>query len=145
MIKQAFNYANKMVVMSAKRKTCVARAYVKEGTGKIRINSFLLDVYQPRLLREYIKEPILLANGIVDLNKINIYVNVSGGGVSGKSDAIRSAIARALIDYTKNEVLLKRYIEYDRRLIVNDIRQTEPHKPSQSNKGPRHKRQKSYR
>ncbi len=134
-----------MVIISSKRKECVARAHAKEGTGKIRINSFSLDVYQPQLLREYIKEPLLLANDLVDLNKINIYINVHGGGVSGRSDAIRSAIARALIDYTKNEVLLKRYIEYDRRLIVNDIRQTEPHKPSQSNKGPRHKRQKSYR
>lgn len=134
-----------MVVVSAKRKECVARAYAKEGNGKIRINSSLLDVYQPQLLREYIKEPLLLAEDLVDLSKINIYVNVYGGGISGRSDAIRSAIAKALVDYTKNEVLLKRYMEYDRRLIVNDVRQTEPHKPSQSNKGPRHKRQKSYR
>lgn len=134
-----------MAVVSAKRKECVARAYIKDGNGKVRINSLSLDVYQPRLLREYIKEPILLADDLVDLSKINIFVNVRGGGVSGRTDAIRSAIARALIDYTKNEVLLKRYIEYDRRLIVNDVRQTEPHKPSQSSKGPRHKRQKSYR
>jgi len=134
-----------MVVVSAKRKESVARAHVKEGNGKVKINSSSLDVYQPQLLREYIKEPILLADDLVDMNKINIYVNVYGGGVSGRSDAIRSAIAKALVDYTKNEVLLKRYHEYDRRLIVNDVRQTEQHKPSQSNKGPRHKRQKSYR
>jgi len=134
-----------MVVVSAKRKTSIARAYAKKGSGKIRINSFLLSTYQPELLREYIREPILLADDLIDVNSIDIYVNVRGGGVSGRSDAIRSAIARALVEYTKNEALLKRYLEYDRRLIVNDIRQTEPHKPSQSNKGPRHKRQKSYR
>jgi len=134
-----------MVVVSAKRKESVAREHVKEGNGKVKINSSSLDVYQPQLLREYIKEPILLADDLVDMNKNNIYVNVYGGGVSGRSDAIRSAIAKALVDYTKNEVLLKRYHEYDRRLIVNDVRQTEQHKPSQSNKGPRHKRQKSYR
>ncbi len=134
-----------MVVVSAKRKTCIARAYAKKGNGKIRINSFLLSTYQPELLREYIREPILLAEDLIDINSIDIHVNVKGGGVSGRSDAIRSAIARALVEYTKNEALLKRYLEYDRRLIVNDIRQTEPHKPSQSNKGPRHKRQKSYR
>lgn len=134
-----------MVVVSAKRKTSVARAYAEKGNGKVRINSSLLDVYQPRLLMNYIKEAILLADDLIDTNKINIFVNVYGGGVSGRSDAIRSAIAMALIDYTKNEILLKRYMEYDRRLIVNDVRQTEAHKPSQSNKGPRHKRQKSYR
>ncbi|OQX22383.1 MAG: 30S ribosomal protein S9 [Candidatus Altiarchaeales archaeon A3] len=134
-----------MVVISSKRKTSVARAHAEKGSGKIMVNSSSLDIYQPELLRDYIKEPVLLADGLVDLSKINISVNVYGGGVSGRSDAIRSAIARALIDYTKNEVLLKKYIDYDRRLIVNDVRQTEEHKPSQSNKGPRHKRQKSYR
>jgi len=134
-----------MVVISSKRKTSVARAHAKKGSGKITVNSLSLYVYLPELLRDYIKEPVLLANGLVDISKINISVNVHGGGVSGRSDAVRSAIARALIDYTKNEVLLKKYIEYDRRLIVNDVRNTEPHKPSQSNKGPRHKRQKSYR
>ncbi|PKP59168.1 MAG: 30S ribosomal protein S9, partial [Candidatus Altiarchaeales archaeon HGW-Altiarchaeales-1] len=71
-----------MVVISAKRKECIARAHAEEGTGKIKINSSSLDVYQPQLLREYIKEPILLADDLVDMNKINISINVHGGGVS---------------------------------------------------------------
>lgn len=133
------------VLSTGKRKTSVARAVIKEGNGKVRVNSFLLDTYTPGIAREIIKEPIMLASDYVDMNKINIDVNVRGSGVMGRTDAIRSAIARGLVDYTKNELLLKKYIEYDRTMIACDPRQTEEHKPGQSNKGPRHKRQKSYR
>lgn len=133
------------VVSTGKRKTSVARATIKEGKGKIRVNSFLLDTYNPEIAREIIKEPLMLASDYVDLDKIDINVNVSGSGVMGRTDAIRSAIARGLVEYTKNELLLKKYIEYDRTMIACDPRQTEEHKPGQSNKGPRHKRQKSYR
>jgi len=133
------------IVSTGKRKTSVARATIKDGKGRIRINSFLLETYNPKIAREIIKEPLMLASDYIDLNKIDISVNVRGSGIIGRTDAIRSAIARGLVEYTKNESLLKRYIEYDRTMIACDPRQTEEHKPSQSNKGPRHKRQKSYR
>jgi len=139
------NFGN-MDVVRSKRKTAVARAYIKEGKGNVRVNSFLLENYFPQeILREYIGEPILLAEDFVDLNKINIYVNVKGGGISGQADAVRTAIAKALVAYTDNDLLKKKFIDYDRVLMVDDVRRTEPHKPSQSSKGPRHKRQKSYR
>lgn len=135
-----------MNVITSKRKRVVARAYVKEGKGKIRVNSFLLENYFPQeILREYIKEPLLLAEDFVDLNKINININVKGGGICGQATAVRSAIAKALVNYTNNETLKKKFIDYDRVLIVDDVRRTEPHKPSQSSAGPRHKKQKSYR
>jgi len=88
---------------------------------------------------------LMLASDYVDLNKINIDVNVKGGGAIGQADAIASSIARALVEWTGSDDLLSKYQEYDRTMIAGDHRLTEPHKPSQSSKGPRHKRQKSYR
>lgn len=123
----------------------VARATIKEGKGRIRINSVPLDIYEPELSRSKIKESLILASDHVDLSKLDIDVNVHGGGIIGRSVAVISAIARGLVDWTKNENLLATYLNYDRTMIAGDHRLTETHKPGQSSKGPRHKRQKSYR
>lgn len=130
---------------SGKRKEAVARATIKEGKGVFRVNSMLFDCYSPRIARERIRVPLILADGIVDLDKIDINVVTSGGGVMGQADAVASSIARGLIDYSKSDELHTIYVKYDRTLIAGDHRETEVHKPSQSSKGPRHKRQKSYR
>lgn len=135
----------RVVHSSGKRKRCIARATIKEGKGDHRINSILLDVYEPPIAREKIRIPLLLASEYVDPKTIDIRVKVEGGGVMGQSDAVASAIARALVEWTGSEELLSKYTAYDRTLIAGDHRLTEPHKPSQSSKGPRHRRQKSYR
>jgi len=136
---------DKFVHKSGKRKTAIARATIKEGKGRIIINSIPLEIYQPEISRLRIQETLMLASDLVDLNKLDISVNVHGGGVLGQADAIRSSIARGLVEFTDSEDLLNRYLAHDRTIIAGDHRQTEPHKPSQSSKGPRHKRQKSYR
>jgi len=136
---------DKFVHKSGKRKTATARATIKEGKGGIIINSVPLEIYQPEISRLRIQESLMLASDLVDLNKVDISVNVHGGGVLGQTDAIRSSIARGLVEFTDNEELLNKYLAHDRTLIAGDHRQTETHKPSQSSKGPRHKRQKSYR
>ncbi|HEX55154.1 MAG: 30S ribosomal protein S9 [Candidatus Altiarchaeales archaeon] len=135
----------KIVHVSGKRKTSVARATIKPGNGNIRINSVPLEIYEPELARLKIQEPLILASDFIDLNNVDIKVNVKGGGVFGQADAIRSSIARGLVEFTGSDELLRVYLKYDRTMIAGDHRQTEPHKPSQSRKGPRHKRQKSYR
>lgn len=135
----------KHVHSAGKRKTAIARSTVKKGKGAVRINSVPLDVYQPETSRLKIKESLVLASGYLDLDKLDISVNVKGGGVLGQADAISSSIARSLIEYSENDDLLNMYLSHDRTLIAGDHRQTETHKPSQSSKGPRHKRQKSYR
>ncbi|HDI72528.1 MAG: 30S ribosomal protein S9 [Candidatus Altiarchaeales archaeon] len=135
----------KIVHSSGKRKRAIARSTVKEGKGNIRINSIPLEIFQPELARDKIRLALMLASDYVDLNKINIDVNVKGGGAIGQADAIASSIARALVEWTGSDDLLSKYQEYDRTMIAGDHRLTEPHKPSQSSKGPRHKRQKSYR
>ncbi|HDH41052.1 MAG TPA: 30S ribosomal protein S9 [Candidatus Altiarchaeales archaeon] len=136
---------DKFVHKSGKRKTAIARATIKEGKGRVIINSIPLEIYQPEISRLRIQETLMLASDLVDLNKLDISVNVHGGGVLGQADAIRSSIARGLVEFTDSEDLLNRYLAHDRTIIAGDHRQTEPHKPSQSSKGPRHKRQKSYR
>lgn len=134
-----------IVQISGKRKEAIARAVVRDGKGVVRINSLELNQYTPKFAREKIRQPLNLANDVVDLSKIDININVSGGGVMGQADAISSSIARGLVLYTKSDELHDVYIKYDRTLIAGDHRQTEVHKPGQSSKGPRHKRQKSYR
>jgi small subunit ribosomal protein S9 len=132
-------------ISAGKRKEAVARAIISPGNGTIRINSQLFDYYTPKLARERINQVFLLADGVVDLKSINIDVTVEGGGVMGQADAIASALARGLVKHTENDDLHDIYVKYERTLIAGDHRQTEVHKPSQSSKGPRHKRQKSYR
>ena len=137
--------AAKVVHSPGKRKRCIARATITEGKGDYRINSLLLDVHPSAIAKEKIRLPIILASGHVDPKTIDIRVTVEGGGVMGQSDAIASALARALVEWTGSEELLSKYLHYDRTLIAGDHRLTEPHKPSHSSQGPRARRQKSYR
>ena len=63
--------------------------------------------------------------------------------ISGQADAARLAIAKSLVEYSKGDKLRKIFLEYDRQLLVADVRQAETSKPNVSK--PRKKRQKSYR
>ena len=135
----------KKVMASGKRKEAVARAILSPGNGTVRINTQNLESVNPWIFREKVRQPLLLAEGIVDLSKIDINVKVEGGGTMGQADAVACSIARGLVKYTENDDLHAEIVKYDRTLIAGDHRQTEVHKPGQSSKGPRHKRQKSYR
>ena len=77
--------------------------------------------------------------------RVNIDVRVNGGGVWGQADASRTAIANALVQWTKDAKLKNMYSDYDRSLLVSDSRRTEPHKPSRSTAGPRRSKQQSKR
>jgi small subunit ribosomal protein S9 len=68
---------------------------------------------------------------------------VNGGGFIGQAEAARTAIARGLVEWTENEKLKETYLEYDRSLLVSDMRKKE--KKKFGAKGARAKRQKSYR
>jgi len=132
----------KVAHASGKRKSAVARATIRPGTGIVRINKRILSRYEPEIAQLRIKEPIMMAGQVI--TKVNISVNVRGGGWSSQTEAIRLAIARALVDYTGSEELKKTYIEYDRHLLVADTRQKETRKPMTHGRA-RAKRQKSYR
>ncbi|MGA1793948.1 MAG: 30S ribosomal protein S9, partial [Thermoplasmatota archaeon] len=75
--------------------------------------------------------------------KVDISVNVQGGGFMGQADSVRTAIARGLVEYFGDEELKDRYLKYDRALLVNDPRRHLPKTPL--GRGARKKRQKSYR
>jgi len=134
---------------AGKRKRALARATISEGKGVVRINSMNLNVYGNEIDQLRVREPMVLAREFVDLDKVDVYIVVNGGGHSGQIDAIRTAVSRALLQYAakskKEEALRVRLVEHDRSLVSGDSRRTEPHKPSKSSQGPRAKRQKSYR
>ncbi len=129
-----------VVIASGKRKSAIARAYISKGKGIVRINNMLLDAY-PEYFRQIIKEPLLLAEKYRD--KVNIKVKVNGGGAISQAEAARTAIAKALAEFTKDEELKRLFMEYDRTLLVSDTRRKEPKK--QLGRGARKRRQKSYR
>ena len=126
---------------SGKRKTAVARAVVKEGTGKVTINKVPIEVYTPELAKLKIQEPLDLAPEMAA--KIDVAVNVRGGGIMGQAAAIRTAIARGMIDFFKDEELEAMFRAYDRSLVINDDRRKLPKNPL--GPGARAKKQKSYR
>ena len=78
-----------------RRKSAVARVYVSEGTGKITINKRDLAEYFPSTILQYVVKQPLSTLGVEE--KYDIKVNVSGGGFTGQSQALRLAIARALV------------------------------------------------
>jgi len=129
----------KIIHMKGKRKRAVARATLSVGKGKVIINNQTLENFSSDMLRLRIKEPLVLAGDLA--KKINLNVSVTGGGVNGQADAIRLAIARALVEYDKK--LKTVFDDYDRLLLVADVRRKEACKPNDSKA--RSKRQKSYR
>ena len=132
----------KIVHTSGKRKRAIARATLKQGNGVIRVNNKLLDLFQPRVYRLRLREPLLLAGDLV--NDVNINVRMIGGGIASQVDAARLAIAKAIVAYSKSERLKDQFLKYDRTLLVGDVRRKETHKPNRHGKA-RAKRQKSYR
>jgi small subunit ribosomal protein S9 len=132
----------KIVVSSGKRKTAIARATISQGSGGIYINKTPLHSLMPILARQVIEEPLALATDAVT-QKVDIHVNVRGGGIMGQAQAARIAIAKGLIDYTKSADLRNRFVEYDRTLTAGDSRRREPKKFG--GPGARARDQKSYR
>ena len=82
---------------TGRRKTSVARVYLRPGSGKIVVNKRDFDDYFPnRVLKMIIRQPLLVTE--TD-DKFDILVNVEGGGPSGQAGAIRHGISRALLEY----------------------------------------------
>jgi small subunit ribosomal protein S9 len=133
----------KIIFTVGKRKSSVARARIIEGTGKITINSKPLEIWGNEFLRMRIMEPLILAEDLA--KKVDIDVNVRSGGLTGQTEAIRMAIARGLLEFSKSKELREKFINYDRNLLVFDFRRNEPHKPSRSKAGPRRHKQRSKR
>ena len=108
-----------------RRKSSVARVYLSEGTGKITINKRELDNYFPSAILQYVvKQPLALL-GVE--GKYDIKVNLYGGGFTGQSQALRLAIARALVKlHAEDKKTLK-----DEGFLTRDSRAVERKKPGQ--------------
>ncbi|MCW4008881.1 MAG: 30S ribosomal protein S9 [Candidatus Bathyarchaeia archaeon] len=134
--------AKKVLVVSGKRKTAVAKAFVRPGVGRVRINMVPVEIFEPEIAREKIMEPLIQAGEEV-WKQLDIDVKTSGGGFMGQAEAVRMALANALLKWTKSAHLRTVFIEYDRTMIAGDPRRKEPKKFG--GPGARAKEQKSYR
>ena len=131
----------RVVVSTGKRKTSLAKATIRDGTGRIRINGRPLEIQQPELARMRIMEPLILFGE--GWKRYDIRVRTKGGGFMSQADAVRMAIATGLVRMSQDFEARSKMIEHDRTMLVGDPRRTEPKKFG----GPsaRSRYQKSYR
>ncbi|MCK5150788.1 MAG: 30S ribosomal protein S9 [Candidatus Thorarchaeota archaeon] len=131
----------RVVVTTGKRKTSLAKATVKDGIGRIRINGKPLEIMQPEMARLRIMEPLIIFGE--GWKRYDIKIRVRGGGFMSQADAIRMAIATGLIRMSQDFEARSRMLDHDRTMLVGDPRRTEPKKFG----GPsaRSRYQKSYR
>ena len=114
-----------MVNALGRRKSAVARIFVTEGTGKITINKKDLQDYFPSSILQYVvKQPLMKLNV---LEKYDIKVNLDGGGFTGQSQAVRLAIARALVKINADDKKALR----SEGFLTRDAREVERKKPGQ--------------
>jgi len=132
----------KNLTIGGKRKTSVAKATIRTGTGKITINKIPYENFD-RFKVLLISEPIQITKKILGKFNFDVSINVRGGGSESRIEASRLALARALVGFTKSEPLRKAFVEYDKGLLVADTRRKEANKPGDSKA--RKKRQKSFR
>ena len=93
------------------------------------MNKKNISTLNPVELRDLMLEPVNFSEFTKQISKnSNISVNVYGGGISSQANAIRSVIAKALVEASQSEELKREFLKYDRTLLVDDIRQVEPKK-----------------
>ena len=132
-----------------RKKTATAVAFVKPGSGLIKINGVPISLLEPEILRMKTYEPVLVV-GTERFATVDIRVRVKGGGTTSQIYAIRQAIAKGIVAYNQKYVdeqskreIKKELIAYDRTLLVADPRRCEPKKFG--GPGARARYQKSYR
>lgn len=135
----------KGITTKSKKKTAIARAVIRKGKGRITLNKINLNLLKPPHLQAFVKEPLEIAEktGRVFPQEVDIEVSVKGGGFMGQATSARSAIAKALVEFSKDEKLKQAMLKYDRLLLVDDSRRKEAKKPL--GKGARKKKQLSRR
>jgi small subunit ribosomal protein S9 len=145
----------KVELYPGQRKSSKAVATIAKGSGKVRINNTPAELMAPDVAKELVLTPLTLVSEL--RNRVDIDVQVHGGGFMGQAFASAVAISRALTGqekggkdprehpFTKSvrEEIRRKITEYDRHLLSGDSRQTESKKVG----GPsaRRRKQKSYR
>jgi len=131
----------RILLVTGKRKTAIARAVIRPGHGNVTVNEFPVSNIAPELARARISEPLSLAGDRV--NAVDVRVKVRGGGVMGQAEAARMAIARALVEWSRSAELRRVFTSFDRTMLAGDPRRKEAKKFG--GPGARRKKQKSYR
>ncbi|MCJ8208454.1 30S ribosomal protein S9 [Mucilaginibacter sp. RS28] len=108
---------------SGRRKTAVARIYLSEGSGNITVNGKDYKEYFPTLPLQYIINQAALVSG--NEGKFDVKVNVAGGGVKGQAEAVRLAIAKAIVELDAEKKPALRA----KGLMTRDDRMVERKKP----------------
>ena len=130
------------IVVSGKRKRAIARAVLTKGEGRVTINC--KDYKNLQMFdRLKIEEPLRIAEKILGKINFNVKIEVRGGGEKGQIEAARVALARTISDFAENKNLTEAFMNYDRNLLVADVRRKEAYKPGDSKA--RSKRQSSKR
>lgn len=131
----------KVMIISGKRKTAVAKAVLRSGAGKITFNNYPLNLVNPETARMKLMEPLIVAGE--KAKNIDINIKAQGGGVISQAEAARVAIARGLIKWTKSAQLKRALRNQDRAMLAGDPRRAESKKFG--GPGARRRKQKSYR
>ncbi len=119
----------RVVIVRSKRKEAIARAAAKLGGGRVRINGIDINAIEQDVYRGMMLEPINLSSITKGMAaKLDISINIRGGGRSSQTQAIRSAIAKAIAEFSDTDTIRKEYMRFDRNLLVDDYRRVEPKK-----------------
>ncbi|HEX7539863.1 MAG TPA: 30S ribosomal protein S9 [Syntrophales bacterium] len=87
---------DKRIYATGKRKTAIARIWMKDGSGVFTINNRNFDDYFTReVLKKIIQQPLEITN---QMGKFDFYINVGGGGIAGQADAVKQGISKALCE-----------------------------------------------
>jgi small subunit ribosomal protein S9 len=146
---------NKVELYPGQRKSSRAVATIAKGSGRVRVNNTPAELIAPDIAKELVLTPLTLVGEL--RNRVDINVQVSGGGFMGQAFATAVAISRAMTGqekggkdprehpFTKSvrEEIRRKITEYDRHLLSGDSRQTESKKFG--GPGARRRKQKSYR
>jgi small subunit ribosomal protein S9 len=131
----------RILLVTGKRKTAVARAIVKPGAGSVVVNGIPLSTFMPEIARVKVTEALVLSGE--RWRALDFNVRISGGGFMGQAEAARMAVARALVQWTRSSELRRTMTNYDRTMLAGDPRRKEPKKFG--GPGARRREQKSYR
>lgn len=133
---------DKKIIVSGKRKRAIAKAILTSGSGKVKINNKdHKNLHEFDVLR--IEEILRIVKDVLGKTDFDVNIKVIGGGIRGQVEAARTALARAILKFSDSKELEKAFDEYDRNILVADVRRKEQRKPGDSKA--RKMRQTSYR
>lgn len=114
------------MTVKAKKKMAIARGVIKKGAGKIKINNINLNAYARGYVLEFISEPLKLAKD--DIKDYDITISARGSGFMSQAVAVRACIAKAIVR-VKGKKYKDLFNNFDRMLLVDDVRKVESKKP----------------